>query len=337
MPQEAATLAPRIAEAVFEPVRPTALGRVVTGLLVALGLYLGFRKLATGVLLACDIEPESWWLAFEGLQVVFGLQATAAILGAVLAAAGRPRGLALGAAVGGLCGSLFLAAEIGSGAPALDLVLLVQPGVMLIAGAIAGVVGARVWPAAPDVDMPLPTTPSKLSSLRLVAERSSAPSNRPTAWLRVLAGAAIIVLGMMFVERLRFGAQKYSGGALQVSSQGQGKFLSWQLATLAALVGGSLAGAGTGAGLRHGIFAGFLAGAALVGLGAASGASPVPVEYWLDRLELKGLGVLHPGTIGGVVGGCVLIGAVGGWLGGTLFLPLAPLHMRNQRIKFGGV
>lgn len=214
--------------------------------------------------------------------------------------------------------------------------LLVQPGVLLAAGAIAGVVGARVWPAPPDVEMPLPSTPNKLSSVSLLSENVAPSSGRPTSWVRVLAGAAVIVLGMTHAERIRFAAQKYTGGALHVSSQGQGKFLSWQLATLTALLGGALAGAGTGAGIRHGIFAGIIAGIGLVGLGAGSNGYSVPVEYWLGRLELKGLGVLHPGTISGVVSGAILVGVIGGWLGGTLFLPLAPRHRRNQRLNFNG-
>jgi hypothetical protein len=336
MPQEAALLAPRVDDIEFESVRPTSAGRVLIGLLVALGLYLGLRKLTTGWLLAWDIDPESWWLSFEGLQVVFGLQATASIFGSLLAASGRTRGCFLGAFVGGLCGVLFLAAEIGSGAPALDLVLLLQPALMLVVGAIAGVVGARIWPAAPEVEMPLPTDSSKLSSLKLVANRETFPTSRPLAWTRILAGAVIVILSMMYVEQVRFGAQKYSGGALHVSSQGQGKFLSWQLGSLAALVGGVLAGAGTGAGIRQGVFAGLLAGIALIGIAGVNGVNPVPVDYWLGRLELKGLGPLHPGTMAGVLGGCVMIGAIGGWLGGTLFLPLAPAYMRNQRLKLGG-
>lgn len=335
MPQEATTELPRAHVAGYEPVRPTPAGRAVMGVLLALGLYLGLRKLATGWALAFEPDPEAWWLSFDGLRVVFGLQAAAVVFGGVIAAAGRPRGVGLGAVVGGLCGALFLAAEVLGGAPGFDLVMLVQPAVMLAAGAVAGVVGARVWPAAPDVDMPLPTVPNKLSSMSLLKERPQ-QSARPTAWVRVLAGAAIIVAGFATAERVRFGAQKYSGGALSVSSQGQGKFLSWQLATLAALAGGALAGAGTGAGIRHGVFAGFLAGVGLVAVGAAGGGPPAAMEYWLTRLQLKGLDFLHPGVIGGVVGGALIVGVVGGWLGGTLFLPLAPAHMRNRRLTVAG-
>jgi hypothetical protein len=231
-----------------------------------------------------------------------------------------------------MCGFLFLMAEILGGAPIRDLVMLVQPGILLAAGGIAGVFGSRVWPPAPTVDMPLPTVPNKLSSMSLLQE-SNRNTDRPTAWVQVLAGAVIIVVGFALAERVRFSAQKYTGGALHVSSQGQGKFLSWQLATLAALVGGGLAGAGTGAGVRHGIFAGGLAGGTLVAMGAAGGGTPVPLEFWLTQLQLSGLEQLHPGVIAAVVGGSILIGILGGWLGGALILPLAPAHMRSGQLK----
>src|SRR4051812_40759721 len=119
MPQEAAALAQE-AETDGRPtlLRLTPAGRVVVGTVLALGLYLALRKAALGVILATGSEPEDWWLTTNGLGTVFGIQAAAALFGAMLSGAGRPKGLPLGVAVGGFCGVLFLAAEILAGVPA---------------------------------------------------------------------------------------------------------------------------------------------------------------------------------------------------------------------------
>ena len=335
MPQEATALPSRTRDSDYEPYSPSALNRLIVGTLLALGLYLALRQLATGWLLTTVSEPESWWLSFEGLQVVLGFQTVAVVFGAVLASAGRPQGYWLGAFCGGFCGVLFLAAEVyGSGAPAIDLVMLIQPGVLFAAGAIGGVVGNRIWPTPPDVEKPLPASPNKLSSIQL-GMQDSIPVGKPTGWIRILIGAMVMIAGVTQAEKARFSAQKYSAGGLRVQSQGQGKFMSMQLATLAALAGAAFAGAGTGSGVRHGVITGILAGAGVVALGASSGETVAPVEYWLGLLQMRGIGVGDPTAMAAVTGCVATIGILGGWLGGTLFLPLVPVHMRGKRLRGG--
>lgn len=334
MPQEAAALESVRAESERTgPPRPTPLGRVVVGTVVALGSYLGLRKVAAGVLLAGGSDPAEWWLTVDGLAAVFGLQTAAALFGAMLTGAGRPRGFLLGLAVGGLCGGLFLGAELLAGAPPWQLVLYTQPLILAVGGGVLGALGVRIWPPAPAVDMPLPA-PSKLSSIQLGMDRPTA-AERPTAWLRVLIGAAVMVAGVGLADEVRQGAQRFSGGMLKVSSRAQGRFLSWQFATLAILGGGAAAGAGTGAGRRHGAFAGFLGAAGVVGLTATRAEPTQGVIYWLDKLNFSTFSPDDPGSVAAVAGGVLLAGLVGGWLGAALFLPLAPPHMRNRRLKAG--
>ena len=67
--------------------RPSPAGRVVLGTVLALGLYLGLRKVFTGGLVASAVDPTQWWLTTDGLSVVFSLQAIAVLFGAVLAGA----------------------------------------------------------------------------------------------------------------------------------------------------------------------------------------------------------------------------------------------------------
>lgn len=310
------------------PALPTPTGRVAVGAVLALGLYLGLRKLALGALLLTHPEPDAWWSSFDGLLAVCCGQGLAVIFGAVVAAAGRSGGFLFGTAVGGLCGGLFLAAELLAGAPARDLVLYVQLVVLVLVGGVAGVFAARIWGAVPVLDMPV-TDRSRLSSSRFALEPTAHPS-RPTAWLRILAGAMIMLLAVAAAEQVRSGVQKYSGGMLRVNSIGQGQFLTWQIAVLGVLGGGLMAGAGTGAGIRHGVIAGGVGGVGVLGLTVLRGQPLSPVAYWLNKLNLGELPPSDPAAVIAALGGVLLLGVLGGWLGGTLFLPLAPEYMRRR-------
>jgi hypothetical protein len=329
LPQEAAEPAtPRQKAAPPIPFQPNATGRVVVGAILALGLYLGLRKLTMGAVLAATADADAWWNSFDGLLVVCCGQVMAVVFGAIVAAAGRAGGFVFGSAVGAVCGVLFLGAELLGGAPARDLVLYVQLVVLVLVGGIAGVLAARVWGAVPILDMPIPSR-NRLSSSRFALETDGA-IGRPTAWLRILAGAMIMLLAVAAAEQVRSGAQKYSGGALRVYSIGQGQFLTWQIAILGVLGGGVLAGAGTGAGIRHGLISGALGGVGVIGLTAMHGAPLSPVSYWLNKIALGEAASNDPYAIGAALGGVLFLGFLGGWLGGTLFLPLAPDHMRSR-------
>jgi hypothetical protein len=87
--------------------------------------------------------------------------------------------------------------------------------------------------------------------------------------------------------------------------------------------------------VRHGLLAGFLGAAGVVGLTASRGEAIPSLEYWLSRLSLLGAGPLEPGPVAAVAGGVLLAAIIGGWLGAQVFLPLAPAHMRTRRLKMG--
>lgn len=329
MPHECAeALAPRAAAVPTRaPITPTATGRVFVGALFALGLYLALRKLATGVVLAGGADAEAWWQSFEGLLVVCGAQAVAVVFGAVVAAAGRAGGAAFGAAVGLVCGGLFLAAELVTGAPPQDLVLYLQLGALLLVGAVAGVIAARVWGAVPALDLEV-VDRARLSSSRFMVGMPDETA-RPTAWAKVLIGAVIALAAVALAEQLRASAERYSGGALRVSSVGQARFIAWQFAVLGVLFGTALAAAGTGAGARHGFVSGALAAVGVLGLIATRGENLSPVSFWLGTIGLGGRAPNDPAALGATFGGVLLIGTFGGWLGGVLFPPLAPESMRK--------
>jgi hypothetical protein len=308
--------------------RPTAVGRIAVGTVLALGLYLALRRLATGVALAIIPDPGGWWMSFQGLAAVHAAQVIAVVFGAVIAATGRASGYPLGLAVGVVCGGSFLAYEILAGAPPQDLVLYIQPPVLALFGLVAGVIGSRIWGAAPKLDMPLPNS-NNLSSIRL-AEDNTANTGRPTQWVRIIGGAVIMIFGVAVADKFRQTLQKNSGGILKVQSVAQGEFITWQIAAFTVLLGGVTAGAATGAGLRHGLLAGLLGGAGVYGVYMKSGGSLAPVEWWLGRLSLEELPAMAPGVITAIAGGVMLMSMVGGWLGSAVFMPLVPEHLRGR-------
>jgi len=334
MPHEVSPDAPRReANAAPTPIQPTTAGRIALGTVLALGFYLGVRKIVMGTVLAVIPNAHEWWLSFNGLIAVYSAQAVAVVFGAVLASSGRLFGFAHGLTVGVICGGLFLGFELLAGVPPEALVVYLQPPVLALLGLIAGVIGARIWPVAPSLDIPLPN-PSKLSSIQLATDAITNPG-RPTVWLRIILGAMVMICGAMIADKSRAFAQNNSAGLLRVQTIGQGEFITWQLATLAVLLGGITAGAGTGAGIRHGLIAGAVAGIAILGVCLKQGAAIPPIAYWLNRVSLDELPITSPYVCASVAGSILLVGIVGGWMGGALFLPLAPEHMR-RRIRTGG-
>jgi hypothetical protein len=339
MPQETAALAPPVPLISFPardgPVQPTPMGRVAVGAVLGLVAYLGLRKVLLAGVLASIPDPAEWWASLDGLMAVFGAQLAAVLFGSILAGAGRAKPLSVGGAVGALCGALFLAGEVLAGTPPEQLVLYLQPIVLTVAGGLGGLIGAQVWPSLPELDIRPPApTGSKLSSMRLAIEETQEPA-RPIAWAHILAGAAIMVAGVGLADTARSKVQKVSGGLLKVETVSQGQFISWQFATLVVVLGGVTAGAGTGAGTWHGMLAGVLGGAGAVGLAHYYGVTTPPMDYWLARLAMTGPEVQEWGRALAVGGGIMIAGVIGGWLGGQVFLPLAPAHLRARRLRMG--
>jgi hypothetical protein len=329
MPHEVAPDAPKQLEAPPPHIYPSSLGRIAVGTMLALGVYLGIRKLLTGtVLAAAQLGTGEWWLSLQGLTAVYAVQVVAILYGALIAGAGRPYGYSLGFIVGGLCGGMFLGFELLAGAPPQTLVLYLQPPLLALLGLFAGVIGSRVWLPAPILNIPIPSG-SKLSSLQL-GDDLAEEQPHPTWWIRVLAGATIMVLGIAFADPVRSFLQRHSGGLLHVESLGQSEFITWQFATLCGICGGVFAAAGTGAGVRHGLLTGLLGAAGVFGVCQSQGEPLPPIYYYLARTSLDELPLMSGTVLGAVGGGLVALGLLGGWLGGALFPILAPERMRKR-------
>jgi hypothetical protein len=333
LPEESATEADTPAQELPELHRPTPSGRIFAGTVLALVLYLAFRKLSMGAVMAFGMEPEEWWQTPGGTLAILSIQAVAAIFGALLAGAGRNLSFAIGLAVGGLCGALFFAAEFFGDARTGQPMPYLQPLVLAVGAGIAGLIGSRIWPPVPELELPKPADP-ELEALQL--ETALAAKKQPrTAWFRVALGSGIIVAGAALANPLRVEAQKATGGALHAESRWEARFVSCQFAALIIMGGGIVAGAATGAGIRHGVYAGLLGSIGVFALAGSYGDLATPGGYVGDELNIGSSDPTNVFALGTMVIGVFAGGLIGGWLGGTLFLPLAPRHLRHRLLRIG--
>jgi hypothetical protein len=199
----------------------------------------------------------------------------------------------------------------------------------------AGAVGARVWPPEALLPQVAPAKgSSRGSSLIVLAEESvAARAPRPTAWVRVLVGAAVAAAGLLASEEIRFALARGSFGLLHTAAANRGPVVGFQIAVFLLGLGGVFAGATTGAGFRHGVFAGLLAAVAVYVAAANRPDAPYPaVEGYFVTFERSPEPIANAGAAAEVVGLVIGLCAAGGWLGGQLFPPLAPPAMRKRRL-----
>jgi hypothetical protein len=312
------------------PVRPTLVGRVLVGTALGIGGYLALRRLVIGAVLAVDSDPNQWWISSTGLIADQSLQGMAVVFGALIAGAGQSKGSTTGGIVAAVCGLLFLGYDLAGGADPKNLSLYLQPAVLVALGLLGGLLAAMVWSPPPQFILGLPGA-GKLSSLQL-NEVADSVRKRPTSWPRVLIGATVMVVGITVADDLRMNVQRYSGGLFH-SSPREAHFITWQLALLLGLGGAMLAGADTGVGTRHGLYAGIVAGLGLYGLSAQRGIEHLfpPVKFWLTKLSVPLEAINAPETAAAIIASVVLLGIGGGWMGGALWQPIVPEHMRRTR------
>lgn len=303
------------------PPAPTAVGRIITGVIAALGTVVALRDLAVGVI-GLAAGEESAAAAAPALGLTFAT--VGALAGGLLAGAGLRHG-ALGGGFAGACAGILLtcaSAQSGDRGPLGVQDFAVACGLAAVA-AIAGLVGGRVWPPAP----PLPVAPVKTrgsSVARLVEEAAAETAVRPpTRWGRIALGAVVLAVGVGKAGDLLDFVGQTSVVRVQLASAKPGA-VEAALALVVAALGGTVAGAVTHAGWRHGLYAG-LAGAAGVGLLAATGnrAVAVPID------GLVGLAGRPPG--GGLVAGLVLVGVA--TAGGAFGAALLPVLGKRRKLR----
>ena len=319
---EAYTPAPVGTVVAPDPIRPTAPGRIAVGCVAALGLYLALREFTNTL----GADPD-WWASSTGFVLACVVRGFGAVGGGLLAGAGRRQGVVTGLVVGIVYGGLLLLADAMTIGPIGAIEIGVAGGLVVLAG-LAGTIGGWIWP--PEVELPqaAPVVRRGSSLARLASEQKREQQGRPTSWIRVLIGAVIVVAGVAGADTVRTGLKKSTSGIVNTGGPAQAGLVDLQIAALIVIVGAVVAGSGTGAGVRHGVLAGGLAGLGVAVLGSGWTAPVVAGLFELVGRSPPG-GTKGPLALALVV---VLLSTAGGWFGGQIFPPIVPKHLRRKRI-----
>ncbi len=321
-PSELASLSRELLPAPPDLIAPTAFSRVVVGVVVALGLAVSLREVTLGVLGPLDFAD-----AARGGVATWLSRGAAVLVGALLAGAGRGNGAANGGTAALTCVGLLLATDFLTAARTAQADLVAAAGIGLLALA-AGRVGSALWPAV----IPPPPSKSRSRGSSLTPLKNDPEATRPVelSWLRVGLGVAVAVAGVLLADSVRLGLRSLAGHGLSLGSPTQFAAVDFLFGSVGVLLGGVLAGGGTGAGLRHGTVMGLIVApglALLAYLGKDSAAVPLT-----GLLELAGHAAESPRTATGlaVVVFCLMaMCAVSAGFGGLLLPRLAPESRRR--------
>ena len=293
-------------------INSTFLRRVVVGVLLALGFHLTLREWALAMLnmLGMPTEAESW----DGLN--FAIRAISTLVGAVVAGAGRKRSFGTGALVGAasLAGYLLLDQYPHL---QLDFWPLLKGSLFVVAGCFVSFLGGLIWP--PPVVLAEPVSPRNSSMLTLKPEHSADQLDQvPTQWAQLLISVTMISCCLMVASRLSNTIIMLSPNLSEVLKDPQSSpRLQTQLAGLIVLFAGMLAGAGTAAGLRHGLIAGFAGSLAMFGITAITNPDPFKIGQYVAYLFQWETG--EPYVMVVISGSAFLLASLGGVLGGSIF------------------
>jgi len=294
----------------------TPWGRIVIGILLAQGLYYGLRQLCLAGFLAAGAEAArsgDIGATLTGLSVLQGLQVLGVLAGAILAGTGKRRGPVYGLLVGLWNGALFTVCQNWLGQQGFiepwlgrdwtdqtTLFNLLGPPILQAAvGLVGGWMGSMIWKPLPEFDLAL--TPQEKAVLATGPQRSLFAG--PVAWGRVLAGSAIAIGGVVWVNAILDFVLEASEHKLTIQTFFQARLVTWEICSLAMLVGSSLAGANTLNGMKQGLWVGLVGFTVLFGIRMTSASVPD------DLLMFTLLSALP-------------LGLVGGWFGCQLFPPL---------------
>ncbi len=318
-PAEAADALSKMAELPPKPLSTTFTGRVLVGTALALGLHLALREW----LAALGIFDES--ISIEGYLAGYFLRFAAAMAGGLFAGAGRSQGFSGGATVGLIAGFGWLVVD---SYPILQLDAL-NIGLMILIVSAAGccaLVGGRVWP--PIVELPEIDSPRGSSLLKLVVNQNGPKLRRPMCWGRILVSSLVVLFAVISADGARILLKKLPSGLIHLGGPSAAPAVDFQIALFGLVLGGLIAGAGTGRGLRHGVITGAVAA---ISVGAAYTQQPpdsLPaLEFLLDKSGARDTAFQSGAAVGLFMAG---VGTVTGWIGGQLFPPLRKQRRRRR-------
>ena len=304
-------------------------GRVILGVLLALGLCYGLLQMGMACLRAIGLDAAGGHLdPLVGLGLFQGLQVVALLVGGALAGAGQPRGSVLGGAAGVLSGVLFLTGlvtgVVGNLAQSYsaellapdsrvhDLVIYGLPLQHAVVGAIGGLIGSFIWRPAVPVAIPGLLTSAK----RGLAGREAAPKAvsrwaGPVSIPGVMLGSAVAILGALNTPTLVDFVLRASDHKLRIVTRMENQVAYGEVYGLTILLGGFLAGANRRNGLKQGTCVGLLVAAVMGGAFLRGGAG-------------LSVSVVFP------VLSALLLAPVGGLCGSELFPPVVRARRRPK-------
>jgi hypothetical protein len=314
-------------------------GRVLIGVLLALGLCFGLLRLCAASFVAFGAGAEDGGVSpLTRLFLFQGLQALALVAGGIFAGAGQRRGAGLGAIVGVMSGLLVITAMLDGffvfvdrsflrdlltpGTTVRNVTLYGLPVLFAFCGALGGFIGGVVWKPLAEIDsasgpMGASAGPgSRRAAFQRVPWLSDFSWTGPVAWGRVIAGTTVAVAGAVWTNAILNFLILATQGKLSILTAWEDQVSYGEVFSLSILIGGCVAGTNTFNGLRQGVFVG-IGGALVLGmlfLGGSLGQS-VPAVY--------------------PVLSTLFLGPIGGWFGSELLPPVyvAPRRRRSTRFS----
>jgi hypothetical protein len=315
------------------------LTRSLGGLLLAQGVYFGLSQvIVLGLIFSGTENRDAWWATASGSFLKQVLQAISILIGSCLVGASQQRGFLQGMVVGLYNSFVFLMIEFAS-AQGSNVgieqvwVLFGQPPLQAAFGALGGFIGSMIWkPIRPMGEPTAPKAPSgptpKLPSWGKTA------LDGPINWPRVLIGISVAV-GVTFWANLIFRSildnLPPGIGNHAVETPYQAKFVMWEIAVLALVAGGTIAGANSSNGFKQGLIAAFVIAVVLIVLNPRAGGSDLPTQalaFGLLRID-QALNLPIPlANFTYTMLTVVPLVTVGGWFGSQLMPPLTGPHRR---------
>lgn len=314
-----------------DPTRPALLGRILVGTVIAAGLAVGLREWAVALVMLTDHWDATWWATPTGIGIAFCLRLIAVCLGGTLASVGRPGGFGSGAVVGIIAGTAFQFADSALGVK-VNPITVGLTFLLIMAAGIAGVIGARFWPAPAEIPKSKRESSRGSSLLQLADESGPNKIVRPTNWIRVILAATLGVVAIVSADLIRQTIQQFFGATLDMGSPTTFAYVDLQITLFLLILAGGVAGATTGIGIRQGVLSGVLLTVVTLMISVRSPNMPPAMEGWLRFLELP-VSLRVGDSLAAVVTGLFGVMVFGSALGNALLPPLATGEQRSRRLR----
>jgi len=301
-------------------------GRIVIGVLLALGLCYGLLQMGMACLRGLGKEAASGELnSILGLALFHSLHAVALLPAGIVAGAGQKRGALLGAAVGLFSGLFFISGMLSGVLTTLvqsfseellkpgglihELTLLSLPILHTVLGAVGGLIGGAIWKPFPDITLPLLSPQEQLAIRREAgAAKPMLRWSGPIAWGHILIGTIVATIGAVNTPTIIDMILAASNDKLRIMNSLEDRIAYAEIFSLSILLGGCIAGANSFNGLKQGVCVGITLAFLLAGIFIKDGQAPSVIYPVLCALFLA---------------------PIGGWFGSELLPPA--IRFRKKR------